>query len=322
MLKTRLNKDRILSQNEHIQTAASNELASTLIPAASGTPLAKCESRLLSSKILAAEVAVVLEDLRNLLQPKNKENDSELKDEGARIVSQKKLKQVSQDGALQGVDLLSVPSENRVERKEDGLPLDEPGSESDTEEADEAGWESGAIDDNEKDIDGGWESGSLADSDSDDDEEVAVPSTSKPSKKAARPEMPSSTVIARSSVQQSTFLPSLSVGFVRGASDDSDFGEAAAAAGDIDFKKNRRGQRARRASVLSTCNISSTQIHTVSGKRSMVETRITRNTNSSNEVVLTVKGTIDVAALLLDNTKTRPVDGRRGALLSLMFNMK
>jgi hypothetical protein len=318
VLKTRLNKDRILSQNEHVRTAASNELASTLIPAASG-PLAKCESRLLSSKILAAEVAVVLEDLRNLLQPKNKENDSELKDKGASIVSQKKLKQ---EGVLQGVDLWSVPSGNRVERKEDGLPLDEPGSESNTEEADEAGWESGAIDDNEKDIDGGWQSGSLADSDSDDDEEAAVPSTTKPSKKAARPGVPSSTVIARSSAQQSTFLPSLSVGFVRGASDDSDFGEAAAAAGDIDFKKNRRGQRARRASVLSTCNISSTQIHTVSGKRSMVETRITRNTNSSNEVVLTVKGTIDVAALLPDNTKMRLVDGSRGALLSLMFNMK
>jgi BUD22 len=241
VLKTRLKKDRILSQNEHVRSAASNELVSTLIPAASGTPTAKCESRLLSSKLLAAKVTVVVEDLRNLLQPKNKENDSGMKDEDTSIVSRKKLKQFPQEGVLQGVDLRSR-SEDRVEQIEDAPPLDE-GSESDTEEADDAGWESGTVDDN----DGSRESGSLADSDSDGGEELRAPSTSKTSKKSALSKQPPSTVTTKSSALQSSFLPSLSVGFVRGASDDSELGENAASAGDIDFKKNRRGQRARRA---------------------------------------------------------------------------
>lgn len=245
VLKTRLNKDRILSQNEHVRSAATKELGSTLIPAASGTPAAKCESRLLSSKILAAEVAVVVEDLRNFLQPKSKEDDSWITDEDTSTISRKN-KQVLQEGASQGVELRSTRSEGRLERTEDALPLEELDSESDIEEAGGAGWESSTVDDNEKNTDGVWESGFLEDSDLDNNaKELAAPVKNKPSDKSARSKAPPSTVM--SSVQQSTFLPSLSAGFVRGASDDSDFDGMAAATGDIDFKKNRRGQRARRA---------------------------------------------------------------------------
>ena len=188
----------------------------------------------------------MVEDLKNVLQPKTEENDSETKGEDTRTVSRKKLKQLSKEGGLQGVNAGPTRSDDRVEQRTDGLPPP-PFPESDTDQADEAGWESGTVDDNEKDVDDEWESGLLTDSDLDDAEEAATPSETKLSHMAPHPKLPSSTAVARSSVQQSTFLPSLSVGFVRGASDDPDFGEAAVAAGDIDFKKNRRGQRARRA---------------------------------------------------------------------------
>lgn len=220
--------------------AASQELISTLIPSASGTPAAKCESRLFSSKILAAEVANVAEDLRNLLQPKDKEKNYGVQDEHISTVYQKKLKQAPLERAFQGVDLRSTHPEDQVKQIQDALPLDALGSGSDTEDVNEAGWESGTIDDNEDDTN--RESDSSANAG-----DLAVPSKSKPSQGRARSTVPTSTAIAKSPAQQSTFLPSLSVGFVRGTSDDSDFGEDAATAGDIDFKKNRRGQRARRA---------------------------------------------------------------------------
>ena len=224
--------------------AASNELVSTLIPAAAGTPTAKCESRLLSSKFLATEVAIVMEDLNNLLQQKPEGNDSGMKDEDTSVISRKKLKQVSKEGNLQGADLLPMCLEDQAERTENELPPPHNEPVSDNEGANEAGWESSTIDDNEKEMDDGWESGSLADSDL---EEATAPLKTKPSNNSTPPKLPSSMMIARPLVQQSAFLPSLSVGFIRGTSDDSDFGEAAVAAGDIDFKKNRRGQRARRA---------------------------------------------------------------------------
>ena len=50
-----------------------------------------------------------------------------------------------------------------------------------------------------------------------------------------------------SSKKESTFLSSLSVGFIRGGSDDSDWSETEDKGTDLEPKKNRRGQRARRA---------------------------------------------------------------------------
>ena len=46
---------------------------------------------------------------------------------------------------------------------------------------------------------------------------------------------------------RSTFLPSLAVGFTRGESDDSEWSETENLAEESSIKKNRRGQRARRA---------------------------------------------------------------------------
>ena len=114
-------------------------------------------------------------------------------------------------------------------------------------------WESGTVGDDEKETGDGWESGSLAgdygeagsDAGNMSEDEVdrpKVPSTSKLAKKAPATKSKPAKVVS-----ESTFLPSLSVGFVRGESGDSDWSDGEANAGDIELKKNRRGQRARRA---------------------------------------------------------------------------
>lgn len=116
---------------------------------------------------------------------------------------------------------------------------------SDDEEVDDAGWESGSIH--------GGSSAESGESDDEDplsevngDEQSLRPSASSgPDLKAS-----SSSKAAQSQPDkpkkagESTFLPSLAVGFTRGDSDASDFSDDDA---DVAPKKNRRGQRARRA---------------------------------------------------------------------------
>jgi len=130
---------------------------------------------------------------------------------------------------------------------------DDEGSDEEVGDADEAGWESGSVS-------GGDDIKSsatrLADSDSEDDEDsVPVPPTKKTKTKEAKPQ---STKQAQSSkaLTSSTFLPSLSTGFTRGGSDDSDpdddFAEGledVIGKGKTGERKNRRGQQARRLYV-------------------------------------------------------------------------
>jgi len=120
-----------------------------------------------------------------------------------------------------------------------------------TDSAGDGGWESGSVNEGEPES-GSWESGLIADSgteeekseedepDSDNDEL----NVTKTKTKTQTQKSPKATK-GLSSTLQSTFLPSLSVGFVHG-SGDSDFSDAEGRAADIP-RKNRRGQRARRA---------------------------------------------------------------------------
>lgn len=136
--------------------------------------------------------------------------------------------------------------------------------ESDEEEdvaADEAGWESGSVS-------GGDDlpSARIADSDAEsDDDAISIPArpTKKTKTKETKESKPKS---AKSQDKQpskkltsSTFLPSLSTGFTRGGSDDSDpdddFGEGLEdiiGKGRTGERKNRRGQQARRLYVSPT----------------------------------------------------------------------
>ena len=108
------------------------------------------------------------------------------------------------------------------------------------------------LDDEDPVEDDGWESGSISGGEGEDsvagsndgNEDLgASPQLTKPSPKSQP--TPSTATVEKSGIQ-SMFLPSLSVGFVRG-SGDSDFSDSDAKVADIDVKKNRRGQRARRA---------------------------------------------------------------------------
>ncbi|KAF9049646.1 Bud-site selection protein [Hymenopellis radicata] len=225
-LKSKLMKDKLLSGNEHIQAAILRELQSHLLASASTGPAAKVQSRVLSSRLLAVEIANIIDGLRAVVIPATDEDDAEARPA--------KLKKLDED---EDVEMASVDGD------EDDADA--------ASEVDENDWESGTVGDDEREPDDGWESGSLngdfeedgaTDGDEDAGEEDPIPSSSSrspPTKKAKQQDKPSG-------VSTSTFLPSLSVGFIKG-SDDSDWDEGEAKAGDIEQKKNRRGQRARRA---------------------------------------------------------------------------
>lgn len=239
-LKTKVNKDRSLSENIHIQASISAELAANLlVPATIGTSEAKVQSRLLSSKTLATEVAVVVEDLKAIIKPEQK-SGLRIEVEGGedRLVDIPDHQKVTSAGYVQVEDKC-----DEVEARKDIVTS--PG-----EDGDEAGWESGTVG-GEQEAEDSWESGSLNDEvvreetsaitiesdsdgdDSDDDNEASP----KPRSTVAK-------ATSKLAGVTSTFLPSLSVGFTRGESDGSDWSDDD---GKTTERKNRRGQRARRA---------------------------------------------------------------------------
>lgn len=119
------------------------------------------------------------------------------------------------------------------------------------EEIDADGWESGTVGDDEKELDNGWESGSIAgessgymDEDPPSDSQEVI---KKPSVKIGPIAGPSK-INSKVPAGQSTFLPTLSTGFIRGS--DSDWSDDEDQAADLGQKKNRRGQRARQRYVF------------------------------------------------------------------------
>lgn len=128
---------------------------------------------------------------------------------------------------------------------------DEGGDEEEDVEVDEAGWESGSV--SGGDIPSNQIA--LADSDSEDEESIPVRPTKKTKVKEPKPAKSTKPAVAQPSkkLTSSTFLPSLSTGFTRGGSDDSDpdddFAEGLEdiiGKGRTGERKNRRGQQARR----------------------------------------------------------------------------
>ncbi|KAG6816306.1 hypothetical protein H0H87_007138 [Tephrocybe sp. NHM501043] len=238
-LRTKLNKLRIVGENEHVRTAIFKEFGADVTPAIPGTNAAKVQSRLLSSKLLAVEIATVVKDLKNVIQPPTV---SEPVEEDATTQQRPpKMKNV-EDKEPQTMATIVPPSfvDSQGEQElEENVDLDD------------AGWESGTVDEDGAEGQDGLESGSLngdeddtwgsAKESDDDEEELAVP----PAKKSKSAPV-TTKATAKHIGMQSTFLPSLSVGFTRGDSDDSDLSESEAKVADIDIKKNRRGQRARR----------------------------------------------------------------------------
>ncbi|KAJ3775518.1 Bud-site selection protein [Lentinula raphanica] len=238
-LRTKLTKDKVLSVNESMQTALSKELASNLLqPADGGTAAAKIQSRLLSSKVLSSEVTATVEDLRSVIAPSTDSQDGDISAELDESASERPKKMSKLEDSDVEMDLGEGEGVSNNIDDEDEADVDE--------------WESGTVGDDEKEADDGWESGSIL-GESDDgymDEDLPSDSLEGEGKKVTlrKPSLPSgpSKSIPKPAAGNSTFLPTLSVGFIRGSDSDWSDNEDNAAA-ESGQKKNRRGQRARRA---------------------------------------------------------------------------
>ena len=250
-LRTKILKDGLLSKNENVQAALEDKLSENLIaeqePGSSG---AKVHARLLSSKILADTVHAIVDSLREVFNPSLAKGKTKVGDAEGESEEDNEEEEVDKDGDGDEED---VAVYSRAEKKAKPAHPDD-GETGSGAEADNAGWESGTVDGAEVGEGAGWESGSIDeeaevamtnssntddDSDDDGDNSSSADSDTPPAKKAK----PSSKAGGAS-----TFLPSLSVGYTRGDSDASDISDGEGAAGDVP-RKNRRGQRARRAYV-------------------------------------------------------------------------
>ncbi|KAG1906603.1 Bud-site selection protein [Suillus fuscotomentosus] len=217
-LSTKIKKDKFLSQDPSLQSAISKSLSSSIITSAiPGSTAGIVQSRLLSSKILAVEVSRIIEGLRRLLHPTERVYHAEVN--GAEVSPPRKKKQKTrQNEGLPKVSPVDSPSE------------DEPRA-----NLEDDGWESGTVSDGDHFVQG--------DSGVDEGPDEEYSSTSDSGDDLPVPHEPANR--GKSKATQSTFLPSLSVGFIRGDSD-TDFSDSEEKATDT-AKKNRRGQRARRA---------------------------------------------------------------------------
>ena len=225
------------------------------------------KARLLSSKVLAQEINNVVQLLRAIVGLEGKENVretsevSDTRDVGIATDSNQRSKAIrleeeSDDGS-------SATSEEAAVEGWTGFGDDDESDQHDKDEndiaetdeegraAEAAGWESGTVGDSDEDSDDNPSDedrpGEGEDEDEDEksgsDDELASMSSLDPGpSKKARP--------AKAKAGESSFLPSLSVGFVKGS--DSEWSDAEADAADLPQKKNRRGQRARKAYVYSS----------------------------------------------------------------------
>ena len=219
-------------------TAMNIEFEGSLIVLAEpGSIVARIQSRLLSSKILSVQVATSLEALKVLLNPALKQNGAE---NNAQASSDKGVERPSK--LRKAISMLTFQSTNLITKVPPRL------DDTDQDANDGAGWESGSI----EEPDDEWESEDIGPNDTqEEDEEDASCQDSESEDDELKVKLKSKLLgnpaKSSSSINESTFLPSLSVGFIRGGSDDSDWSETEGKSTDLDPKKNRRGQRARRA---------------------------------------------------------------------------
>lgn len=230
-LTTKIKKDKKLSEHPLVQSGVSAELTlNTVSSVPSGTPAAKAQSRLLSSKLLAAEVATVLEVLRNYLSSAS--DMGEMPDQKGVPGSAKRRKDKDQTSSPVSASESDSDEGHRCQDSEERVATED------------EGWQSGTVSDEPSAVDG-WESGSVRDSNdydkvSDDVSDFGDQTTSPSS---AKVQTRKSVSLSKS---DSVFLPTLSVGFARGGGSDSEFSDSEANVAD-GVRKNRRGQRARRA---------------------------------------------------------------------------
>ena len=193
------------------------------------------ESRLLSSKVLAQTIAELAMSLRKLVDPGS--------GEASALVTSSIEKSIGKDITSKTSSAIQPQASPEGETDENNEPTGP--SSSEVEDAD--GWESGSVDDVPYDREA-QNNEELSDEDAGSGDNVsntsAQSSPLKPPKVSANVKSTST-----ASAAESKFLPSLSVGFTRGDSD-SDWSDGEAGLADGPKKKNRRGQRARKAWVV------------------------------------------------------------------------
>jgi hypothetical protein len=210
--------------------------ASLIAPAAPSSAECKVQSRLLSSKVLAADVSRIIKGLRRLLNFEERVCDAEEEGPESADVSQppKKKQKTRDEEGLHKIPTVDVPSDRL-----DGESI------ANIEDEDD-GWESGTVSDGGHSVQGNLRPVSRSNKGSDDYEDNSTPEGDDVGPSVPRggpgPDVKRS---SKASTTQSAFLPSLSVGFIRGDSD-TDFSDSETKTAD-GIKKNRRGQRARRA---------------------------------------------------------------------------
>ncbi|KAJ8509233.1 hypothetical protein ONZ45_g8574 [Pleurotus djamor] len=252
-------------------TALAKELPSAINwdSAAPGTSTAKVQARVLSSKHLAMEVSHIVEALRSIVQPNDKPRDATESTHPVPIIDsavEMKMKEPSRS-AKKGMSGAEAPHE---QPSDEGDPNEELG--------DDDGWESGTVggdEDYTNDVLVSQSDSDVQDTDSDDgsDTDGSSAEDSHLSDEPPMKKVPKPAGKQTVDTNASTFLPSLSVGYIRGDSDtDSDAGAA-----DIQPKKNRRGQRARRAIWEKKYGK-----HANHKKKEMQDTRSPRNVKPSH----------------------------------------
>jgi len=291
-LRSKILKDKFLRDKEDVKDPLTKEIGTTLLtPATSGTTLAKIQARMTSSKLLAAQIATSVEALKVILDPSRRVQT--LAEEPPS--PERSTKKAKASGEAPRTDDDPGKAKKKSKRAmEDGS--DDEGSVADVE--DDGDWESGNIGGEEADADG-WESGSIdnegPDRGSDDEsseshvgdprEDDGSPSSNESDGEDSEDDVHrksgKATTSKSSSKAESTFLPSLSVGYMLGDSDASDVEREAKVS---DPRKNRRGQRARRAWVLSHgCLVASLMSHlSGSGRRSTDVAQITKRKRLNN----------------------------------------
>jgi hypothetical protein len=217
-LRSKFNSDKTFSKDPGIVAAISSSLGKAYSSEDSSDPAKQVRNRLLSSKTLASEIKRVVIELRAVLLPKP---DPATNTTDTDLSPRKKLKP-SEDvakGSSRTLDPSSFDSPDARDSETIDIPEVPPSN------AGSDDWESGSVhgDSSESETD--------EDEDSDEDSEALKTERSAPKSGAT---------------SSSTFLPSLSVGYIRGDSSEPDFSDADMS-DLVETRKNRRGQRARRA---------------------------------------------------------------------------
>jgi hypothetical protein len=218
-VKSKFAKDHLLSRHDSINEALSQDVGNKVLSVVpQDATVGKAYNRLLSSKVLAAEVSLLCRSLHQRLDPdagNNAENGSSIINEENKAVVSGKTKSLELID-LGDSDSASHLAADKVSQWESGMETDD---------------HFDAVD--QESLFSSQESDPEYPQNMEDDGDLSLVKNALGS-------------ATKASTTESTFLPSLSVGFIRG-SDESDWSGDEPPVAEPGQRKNRRGQRARRA---------------------------------------------------------------------------